>query len=242
MNQKRISVLRIPLDIIHEDQIEQKIFQLLENGENNQICFITFRDMMRAQFNKKLRNCFKKSSLNIPVTVSARFAASWLKLEKPLVHNPFTFIIRLLGVLEKYQKSVYILGSKKQHIQMSEKNLRTSFPGLHIVGRYAGSFSNQEENNVLTAIKKSSPSFLLTGKGLKGNNLWISRNLRSFNPGLAMWGRNCFEVFSGKRSKPRNMTGFKWFLETVLSFILPWRLLRFLLFFLLLTVEKIRLR
>jgi N-acetylglucosaminyldiphosphoundecaprenol N-acetyl-beta-D-mannosaminyltransferase len=240
VNQTRISVLRVPLDIINEDQIEQKAYQLLENGKKNQICLITFKDIMRAQFSKELLNCFSQSSLNIPITISARFAASWLKIEKPYVHNPFTFVIRLLGALEKYQKSVYILGSRKRNIQMSEKNLRTSFPGLQIVGRYAGSFSNQEENNVLTAIKKSSPSFLLTGKGLKGNNLWVFRNRHSFNPGLAMWGRSCFEVFSGKKSKPRNMNGYKWFSEIVLSFILPWRLLRFLLFFFLLTIQKIR--
>lgn len=242
MNQNRISVLRIPIDIISEEEIEKAILSLLENKKTNQICFVTYRDIMRAQFNREFLNCLKKSSLNIPMTVSVRFAAAWLKLEKPTVHNPFTFVIRLLGVLEKYNKSIYILGSRKQNIQLSEKNLRASFPGLQIVGRYAGSLTTQQEENVLTAIKKSSPSLLLTGKGLKGNNLWISRKSNSFCPGLTMWGRSCFEVFSGKKKKPVELKGLRKLREAVLSIILPWRLLRSILFFVLLTIEKIKLR
>ena len=197
---------------------------------------------MRAQFNREYLSCLKKSSLNIPITISVRFAASWLKLKKPPVHNPFTFVIRLLGVLEKYNKSVYILGSRKQNIQLSEKNLRASFPGLQIVGRYAGSLTSLQEENVITAIQKSTPSLLLTGKGLKGNNLWITRKSSSFSPGLTMWGKSCFEIFSGKKSKPADMKGFLKFRETVLSVILPWRLLRSILFFILLTIDKIKLR
>ena len=132
MKQKRISVLRVPLDYISEEQIDERIHELLENQKINQICFITFRDIMRAQFNRDLRQCFKNSALNIPITVSARFAAVMLNKNKPVVHNPFTFIIRLLGVLEKYQKSIYILGSRKKNIQLSDKNLRASFPGFKL--------------------------------------------------------------------------------------------------------------
>lgn len=240
MSQNRVSILRVPLDDIPEEQIENRLLELIQNEKNNQLCFITFRDIIGAQFNKELLNCFKNSSLNIPVTHAARIGASWLKLEKPAIHNPFTFTIRLLGTLEKYQKSIYVLGSRKKNIQMSENNLRASFPGLQIVGRYAGSFSSMEENNVRTAIKKASPTLLLTGKGLKGNNLWIFRNKNSFNPGLAMWGRSCFEIFSGRKGKPKDMRGARWVGASLLALLLPWRLLQILLFLILLTVEKLR--
>ena len=242
MNSNRISVLRVPIDIIDGNKMEDTIKNLIDSGKINQICFITFRDIMKAQFNKEIMSCFKDSSLNIPITISVRFAASWLRLDKPPVHNPFTFIIRLLGILEKYNKSIYILGSRKQNILLSEKNLRASFPDLQIVGRYAGSFSNMEKENVLTAIKKSSPTLLLTGKGLKGNNLWLYRNRKSFANGLNMWGKGCFEIFSGKKSKPSDMKGFKFFRELLLSIFLPWRLVSILLFMILITIDKIKFR
>ena len=50
--------------------------------------------------------------------------------------------------------------------------------------------------NVLTAIKKSSPALLLTGKGLKGKNLWLYRNSQSFNPGFKSCGEEAVLRFS----------------------------------------------
>ena len=149
-------------------------------------------------------DCLRSSRLNIPITTAVSFAASYLKRERPPIANPFTFTIRLLGTLERQGRSVYVLGSRKKNILKSESNLKTSFPGLHIVGRYAGTFSQQEEKNIILAVRKSSPSLLLTGKGLKGNNLWLYRHRKEFPRGLSMWGRSCFEVFSGKKSKPKN--------------------------------------
>ncbi|QEN09088.1 glycosyltransferase [Oceanispirochaeta crateris] len=238
----RINILHIPIDMLNEDDIEQTVRDILEEEKSSQICFISYRDILKAQFNREYLDCLRSSRLNISITPALSFAASYLKYEKPPIFNPFTFVIRLLGVLERSGKSIYILGSKKKNILKSESNLKTSFPGLQIVGRYAGTFSQQEEKDIIMAVKKSSPSLLLTGKGLKGNNLWIYRNRKDFPGGLTLWGRTCFEVFSGKKKKPVNSSVGRIFWKTLLSFILPWKLLSYILFFMLLTIEKIKSR
>lgn len=236
----RISILNIPVDILPEDQMEQAVKEILEEENSCQVCLLNYSDIMKAQFSKEYMNCLKSSRLNIPITPAVQFAAGYLKREKPLISNSFTFVIRLLGVLERTGKSLYILGSRKKNILTSESNLKTSFPGIQIVGRYAGTFSQHEERDIIMAVRKSSPSLLLTGKGLKGNNLWLYRNRKQFPNGLTLWGRTCFEVFSGKKGKPVNITPGRIFARTILSFILPWRILSYILFFILLTVEKIK--
>ncbi|MDC7233260.1 MAG: WecB/TagA/CpsF family glycosyltransferase [Spirochaetales bacterium] len=237
---RRISILHIPVDLLSEEELEGAVKSLLEEDKPGQICLITYLDIMKAQFSREYMNCLRSSRLNIPITTSVVFAARYLKKEIPRVFNPFTFVIRLLGVLESSGKSLYILGSRKKNILKSESNLKTSFPGLHIVGRYAGSFSPQEEKNIILAVHKSSPSLLLTGKGLKGNNLWLYRNRKDFPAGLSLWGRSCFEVFSGKSAKPVNSSTGRIIGKTLMSILLPWRLLRHFLFFILLTIEKIK--
>ena len=239
---KRIQVLNIPIDLLDEEGLEEAVKALLEEESSSQICMINYTDIMRAMFNREYRNCLRASRLNIPISPAVSFAASYLKLEKPSIYNPFTFVIRLLGVLEKTGKSLYILGSRKKNILKSESNLRASFPGLQIVGRYAGSFAAQEENDILMAVRKSSPSLLLTGKGLKGNNLWLHRNRNNLSQGLHLWGRTCFEVFSGRKTKPVNSSTGKLIVKGLLSVILPWLLIRHILFFLMLSIEKIRMR
>lgn len=237
---KRITILHIPIDLITEEQMGNAIKDLLEEDKAGQICLISYLDIMKAQFSREYMDCLRSSRLNIPITSAVTFAAKYLKKETAQIFNPFTFVIRLLGVLEHSGKSVYVLGSRKKNILISESNLKTSFPGLHIVGRYAGSFTAQEEKNIILAVRKSSPSLLLTGKGLKGNNLWLYRNRNEFPAGLSLWGRSCFEIFSGKTKKPVNNTPGRIIAKTIVSFLLPWRLLRHILFFLLLTVEKIK--
>ncbi len=238
----RISILHIPIDMLCEDEMEQAVRELLEEEHSSQICLISYRDIMKAQFNREYMDCLRSSRLNIPITPAVTFAAAYLKRDKPIVSNPFTLVIRLLGVLERSGKSIYILGSRKRNILKSESNLKTSFPGLQVVGRYAGTFSQQEETDIIMAVRKSSPSLLLTGKGLKGNNLWIFRNRKEFPQGLTLWGRTCFEVFSGKKKKPVNPTPGQIFGKTLISLIMPWKILSYILFFLLLTVEKIKSR
>lgn len=237
---KRISILHIPIDLITEEQIGDVVKALLEEENTGQICLISYLDIMKAQFNREYMDCLRSSRLNIPISSSVTFAAKYLKKETPRISNPFTFVIRLLGVLEHSGKSLYVLGSRKKNILTSESNLKASFPGLHIVGRYAGTFSQQEEKNIIMAVKKSSPSLLLTGKGLKGNNLWLYRNKKMLPTGLSLWGRSCFEIFSGKTKKPVSNTTGRIISKSILSVLLPWRLLRHILFFLLLTIEKIK--
>jgi len=239
-NNKRITILHIPIDILSEDQLEQAVKDLLCEESSCQICFIGYRDIIKAQFSREYMNCLRSSRLNIPITTALTFASKYLKKEIPVIFNPFTFVIRLLGVLEKNGKSLYILGSRKKNILKSESNLRTSFPGLHIVGRYAGTYSQNEEKNILMAVKKSSPSLLLTGKGLKGNNLWLFRNHSQLPNGLELWGITCFEVFSGKKKKPVNTSPGKIAVKSLFSVIFPWRLINHLIFLILLTVEKIK--
>ena len=239
---KRIQILHIPIDLLDEEGLEEAVKGLLAEENSSQICLISYRDIIKAMFNREYMDCLRVSRLNIPISPAVSFAASYLKLEKPQIYNPFTFAIRLLGVLEKTGKSLYILGSRKKNILKSESNLRTSFPGLQIVGRYAGSFTAQEEKDILLAVRKSSPSLLLTGKGLKGNNLWLYRNRKDLSRGIHLWGRTCFEVFSGKKSKPVNSSAVKLIAKGILSVILPWLLIRHILFFLMLSIEKIRMR
>lgn len=237
---KRITILHIPIDLMSEEEMEDAVRALLEEDNPGQICLISYRDLMRAQFSREYMDCLRSSRLNIPITSAVTFAARFLKKETPPISNPFTFVIRLLGVLERSGKSIYVLGSRKKNILTSESNLKTSFPGLHIVGRYAGSFTPQEEKNIILAVRKSSPSLLLTGKGLKGNNLWLYRHRKEFPAGLSLWGRSCFEIFSGKTKKPVNNTAGRIVGKSILSVLLPWRLMRHILFFLLLTVEKLK--
>ena len=138
---------------------------------------------------------------------------------------------------------LYLLGSTIRDVRKAESSLRSTYPGLQIVGRYAARYPADRENDVITAIKKSSPTLLLAGKGLKGRHLWLCRKRGDLAPGLSIFEKSCFDVFAGKKPKPDDRTGVRLTRGFFGALFHPWRffrVFRYLLFFLLLVVERIR--
>lgn len=223
---KRIHVLGIPVDIFTQENLEALVMEMVEDGGNHQILFLRTLDLLRARRNASYQSCLRRASLIVPVSRSLVGGAAFLKRDKLFRYMPFEFTIRLLGILEKHGKSVYLIGNRPKGLQVASGNLRTSFPGLNQVGRYAGYFKSDVEKNILLAIKKASPTLLLAGEGVPRRDMWIDKQKKTFNPGLYLWCGECFSVFSGKKDRPSRR---RWEHGTdafPAALIKPWRLLR----------------
>ncbi len=240
---KRVKIVNVPVDVVHEDELEETIKGMLADGDRHQIVLLTLWDLLKARHNAEMRRTVKEASLIIPVSKGIVRGARFLHRELPVRFMPFEFVIRLLGILEKYKKSVYLLGNRPEELQVSAGNLRASFPSLGIVGRCAGYYPKGMEKNIILAIRKASPSLLLAGYGLPARDTWVANNKRNFNAGIYLWCGDCFDIFSGKRNKPSRAA---WengteSLPAVMSH--PWRVFRGLRYFyyaILLVVHRLR--
>ena len=239
----RIHILGVPLDVVEDKNLPTAIEQLKKNDSHGQIILLDFHEFMRSRISKERKAALETAALVFPVSRLICWASKFTGEAIPPLRRPYPFVIRLLGILESKRQSVYLLGSSMKGVRSAESTLRATFPGLHIVGRYASRFPKDRENDVVTAIKKSSPALLLAGKGLKGRHLWLSRRKPQLNSGLSLWERSCFDVFSGKRNKPSYSRGVLFFKNLFSTVFLPWRifrLFRYMWFFLLVLVERIR--
>ena len=240
---KRIHLLGIPVDVVRDEDLPGAIESLYGLKDHRQIVFLNFHEMMRARYNSERRRTLNEAALIIPVSRFIVRAAKFLKKDIPPMRGSYPFIIRLLGILERKNKSIYLLGTTMRDVRLAESTLKATFPGLQIVGRYASRFSGNREDDVITAIKKSSPTLLLAGKGLKGRQLWICRKRKEFAPGLSVYEETCFDVFSGRRSKPDYRAGSMMLSSFFTALIRPWRFFRvflYIFFYILLLVERIR--
>ncbi|MCK5737237.1 MAG: WecB/TagA/CpsF family glycosyltransferase [Spirochaetaceae bacterium] len=241
---KRIHILGIPVDVVSDDALPGVIENFYSLKDHRQIIFLDFHEMMRVRHNKTRRKAITQAALIIPVSSLIVRAARFLHRDVPPLRRTYPFIIRLLGILENKNKSLYLLGSGMRGVRQAESTLKATFPGLQIVGRYASHFPGEREKDVITAIKKASPTLLLAGRGLKKQHLWLSNNRTLLGPGLSVWEQSCFDVFSGKRPKPDDRPTARFFQGFARTLVHPWRFFRFfryLTFYLLLLVERIRL-
>lgn len=240
---KRLKLLRIPVDIVTEENLARLVDEILKSGESKQIVFLDLHEMMKARRIQEKGDCLRRAALVIPTSRLIAWAARMLRQPSPTIWTSYSFVIRLMGALEARRSSVYLLGSTMKGIRKAEATVRSSFPNLGVVGRFTAHYPSNREKDVLMAIRKSSPDLLLTGSGLSGRYLWIHRRRQRFAPGITLWEPHCFDVFSGRRGKPKSGAGTLFFQGIFGAIPRPWRLLRplrYLWFFILVTAARIR--
>jgi N-acetylglucosaminyldiphosphoundecaprenol N-acetyl-beta-D-mannosaminyltransferase len=228
---ERISLLKVPLDIVPPEELEEIVYDLLKTEKGQDVVLLSLWDLLRARNNYEYRNFVQQATMVIPIAKSLVGGARFLKKKKVYRYMPFDFVINVLSILEKRELSVYLLGGRMRSLKRAEKNLRQTFPWLRIVGRFVGNFKHQEEATILQAIKKAAPSLLLVGKGVKGGERWIARNHGGLNNGLRLWCSDLFEIFAERKRRPSRKVferGFEWI---GFCFQKPWRFLRIVPYF-----------
>ena len=228
---ERITLLKVPLDIVNPEQLEETVYRLLKEDRGHDVILLSLWDFLRARGNYEYRPFVQRATMIIPIAKSLVKGARFLKKKKVFRYMPFDFVISLLAILEKREMSLYLLGGRMRSLKRAEKNLRQTFPRLRIVGRYVGNFKHQEEQTILKAIRKAAPSLLLVGKGVKGGERWIARNDSLLNNGLRLWCSDLFDIFAERKRRPSRKVferGFEWI---GFCFHRPWRILRIVPFF-----------
>ncbi|MFP4442283.1 MAG: WecB/TagA/CpsF family glycosyltransferase [Spirochaetia bacterium] len=242
-NLRRYSLIGIPVDHLKKDFFEHVLTKLLNDKSVHQISIITLWEVIRAKFSRKYRKCLHKSSLVIPKTAGVARGIKFIYGRKIDTYTSFDFLIKLLGIIEKRSGAIYLLGSDGKYLSVAENNIKETFPGARIVGRYTGRFPKKMAGNIIMAIRKSAPDLFLAGAGIPGKDLWVYQHKKSFSPGLFLWNQESFDIFSGRRkkiSKSLSQNGLD-FLPVL--FKKPWRLIRifpYFLYVIILFFQKIR--
>ncbi|HTX73438.1 MAG TPA: WecB/TagA/CpsF family glycosyltransferase [Rectinemataceae bacterium] len=225
----RIYILGVPVDILPSGAIED-IVARFEDGKNHQIVLLSLWDLMRARRSGEYHTMIAGAGLVLPISLAIVKGARFLKRAEPLRYQPFEFIVKLLAALERRGKSVYLLGSSRSTLLKAESNIKSTFPGLRVVGRHTGRFPKSREGAIVEAVRKATPSLLLVGTGVPGRERWIPRNLNRFNSGIYLWCSDLLEVFAERRAKSSKALfnrGLEW-----LQYLLrrPWKIYRFFIY------------
>ena len=205
---QRIEMLGVPVDVCSKQDLEGKILQLLEKGESSQICFITIWDFLRARWKNEYAQMIKNADLILPISKSIVSGARFLKKLPPFRHNPFDILIAILSILETRYKSFYIFGGRKKALTAAEKNIRATFRGLQIVGRCVGYYQKIDEENIIQAISKATPSLVLVSEGIKKRDCWSFLHKDRFSSGIFLYYHDAVGILS-KRIKRVNPKTFE---------------------------------
>ena len=223
---QRITLLKVPIDIVPEDQIPRIARELAEDEGRKILVFLTYANFMKAQRDPEFLAQLNRAALIIPVSKSLELGCRFLKLPQIVRHYPFDFVIKFLGALEEKRRTIYLLGEQHDGIQTIAANLRTSFPGLTLIGRHTGHYGRDKEEPILQAIQKATPTLLLVGPGVPGREKWAFRQGSTLPIKVILHSEESFQIMSGKKRRPSKAAFRKGTHELNRSLFNPFRLVR----------------
>lgn len=223
---RRVSVLGIPISVFTLDDIDDVLASLLAGDEARQVVFLSFWDLLRARRNTRYGRMIREAGLVVPTSRSIRGAARFLGKAEPSAYQPFEFVIRLLGALERRSGSLYILGLNRKSVQVADTNLRQTYPGLRLVGRHPGHFGKDREKDIEVAIRKAAPDVLVAGSGVPAGDRWLFEHRPNLGSGARLWAPDVLDIVVGRRQRPQD--GFSGFLGRTGRAIVgrPWTIFR----------------
>ncbi len=199
---KRINFLNVPIDILHEEDIEETVTELLDRKGVQQVVFLTLWDVLKARRNNEFGDMVREAALCLPVSKSILRGARFLQKNEPVRRQPFSVIIDFLNVINARYKSLYLLGGRQESLLLAEKNVRSTFPGIKLVGRFNGHYNSRLEPQIISAIVKAEPSIVIVSNGIKGGRKWIYRNKAEFNSGIFIGDADIIDIFSKFKKRP----------------------------------------
>lgn len=203
---QRIKLLGVPVDILRPQDMETEILELLAKPGTKQIVFMSVWDLLKARRKNDYAQCVREADLVLPVSKSILRGARFLKKEVPVRYNQFTAVISILSVLENHYKSLYLLGGRKKALMAAERNVRSTFPGLQIVGRYVGYYPKAVENDIVQAIFKASPSLALVSDGIREKDCWSYTRRNRFSSSIFLYYRDGIGIFSERIKRVKEKT------------------------------------
>ena len=123
---------------------------------------------------------------------------------------------------------LYLLGARPGVAEEAASVLTERYPGLRVVGSFAGSPAREDENSILERVRSAAPHVLLVAYGAPQQDLWIARNRERISAGVAIGVGGSFDFIAGRVAHaPRRMQqlGLEWLFRLWHE---PWRWRRML--------------
>ena len=198
---QRIDILGVPIDICKPQDLGEVALDMASKSGTKQIVFLSVWGLLKARKKNDFAECVKNADLVLPISKSIIKGAKILKRDIPYRYNPFPAVISILSALESQYKSLYLLGGHKKTLMAAEKNVRATFKGIQIVGRYVGYYPKNVEDDIISAIHKASPSLVLVSEGIREKESWSYNRRGRFSSSIFLYYKDVIGVFSKRRRR-----------------------------------------
>jgi N-acetylglucosaminyldiphosphoundecaprenol N-acetyl-beta-D-mannosaminyltransferase len=194
---RRITLLGIEIDDLTEDEALEAIEQLVAAGGPHHIVTVNPEFLVEARQNPAFRRVLRAADLATPDGVGVVLAARWRGTPLRGRVTGVALVNRIAAAAVAAGWSLFLLGAASGVAEQAAAELQRRYPGLRIVGCYAGSPHSADEARIREMIIACQPTILLVAYGHPKQDLWIARNQPLLRVPIAMGVGGVFDYLAG---------------------------------------------
>jgi N-acetylglucosaminyldiphosphoundecaprenol N-acetyl-beta-D-mannosaminyltransferase len=228
---KRVEILGVGVHNCSEEEAVEAISAWLREDKGlRQVCTVNPEFVMESRRNARFRDLLNRVDLATPDGVGIVLAARLLGKHVRGRVTGVSLVGRLSALSAAQGHSIFLLGAGEGVAEDAARVLEGSYPGVQIVGTYAGSPASDEFETIRERLLRASPDVLLVAYGAPRQDLWIDEHKSELpaSISLAIGVGGVYDYLAGRVPlAPRWMrrAGFEWLFRLVKQ---PWRWRRIL--------------
>ncbi|XEC97528.1 WecB/TagA/CpsF family glycosyltransferase [Paenibacillus tarimensis] len=154
--------------------------------------------VMMALENPDYYRVLERAELIVPDGAGVVWAAGYVELPVAERVAGFDLLHRLMEVGEKKRWRVYLLGTTQEIIDEAAARLQEQYPLTRIVGKRNGFFEEQDDAEVIAAIRDANPDLLFVARAADNQEPWIAKHKEALGVPVMMGIGGSFDVIAGK--------------------------------------------
>lgn len=198
---KRIEIAKIPIDLVDEKIIEQKVEESLSSNSELLMLYANAHTIQLANNSELwLINFYRSAGMVLCDGAGVQLGAM---ITRQSVPQKIAFNIWFWNFLKfiEGRYTIFLLGGTDDVNEESSKNFLIACPNLNIVGRHHGYFDKSDpgqSRSILALIEKCKPDILLIGFGQPIQEKWISENADNLHSKVIIACGGAFNFFAGR--------------------------------------------
>ncbi len=193
-----VNLLGVPVAAVTREQVLALVHTTILERGRLQIGVVNAAKLVSMRSNRLLREDVMSSDIILADGSAVVWASRLLGLPLP---ERVTGIDLMTGMLEMGSRAgygVYLLGATEEVSRAVAERIGRVYPGVRVVGRRNGYFTNGEEEGIASEIRDSRPDILLIAMSSPKKERFLARRSRHVVVPVCHGVGGSFDVFAGK--------------------------------------------
>jgi N-acetylglucosaminyldiphosphoundecaprenol N-acetyl-beta-D-mannosaminyltransferase len=192
------SIAGIRIDNLTQQETIEKIGELLTDSEAHYMAVVNAAKIVAATEDEELLRILQLADIVTADGMSVVWASRFLgEPLKERVTGIDTFA-RLVEYAAEHGFIVYFFGAHEESVRKVVEEFRSRYSELRIAGYRNGFFAAEENESIVSEIKRSGADLLFVAMGSPAQERWIAANLKATGVKFALGVGGSFDHLSGR--------------------------------------------